>query len=232
MKPIIIAVLSLSSTLFFAQENTTKVKASHLSIINKKEDFGLTYLLIVSAIEVIAQNAIKREAVKINNPSEKEWKAMAKADKLFDELYKVYKDAKGKNQYLKERFVEFIFQYAPVEKWNQIVDHPFQDLEDFLNEIYSEKINYLTKKNWNEMYPDDFEIETLKKIIGDSYTYRSKFVHRGKQPPHQNPLRYNKFFEEINTINFDNYTHEKKYLANYELLLMTHKYTLINWLRK
>lgn len=28
MKPIIIAVLSLSSTLFFAQENTTKVKAS------------------------------------------------------------------------------------------------------------------------------------------------------------------------------------------------------------
>src|SRR5690606_879555 len=90
------------------------IRLLHLSLINKREDFGLAYLLAVSSIEAIAQKAIGRDKVKRTEPCEKEWKEKAKENEDFSKLFRAYKESRGKNEYLKERYVKFIFEYAPI----------------------------------------------------------------------------------------------------------------------
>ena len=66
------------------------IRLVHLSLLNKRNDFGLAYLLIVSAIEAVAQKAIKRDRVKFTHPSEGRWRARAKEDQEFGEVLSSY----------------------------------------------------------------------------------------------------------------------------------------------
>lgn len=160
----------------------------HLSLLTKRDDFGLAYLLAVSAIESIAQKAVSRNKVKKKHADEQVWKDKAREDPCFKNLLDEYLESRGKNEYLRERFIQFLLQYAPVDKWLEYVEHPMQDIADSIKEVNpAHDLGHLVKKHWFEKYPEDLSEEEINKILSDAYKHRSCFVHRGEQPPHNDP---------------------------------------------
>jgi len=204
----------------------------HLSLLSKRDDFGLAYLLAVSAIETIAQNAISRDKVKKKHPNEKVWKNKAKEDPCFKSLLDEYLESRGKNEYLRERFVRFLLQFAPVDKWLEYVEHPMQDMAEYFKEVNpAHDLDDLVGKNWFEKYPEDLAADEIESILSDAYVHRSCFVHRGEQPPHKDPNpSMNRFFQEY--IEYDGYNIKERILPNYELIMGLSKNSLLNWLNK
>ncbi|MFQ2006957.1 hypothetical protein ACK34G_16775 [Aeromonas veronii] len=156
-------------------------------------------------------------------------KKKANEDPLFQSLLEAYLDSRGKNEYLRERFIRFIEVYAPVENWEKYVVHPMQDMADSIKEINpSHNLEHLTGKHWFEKYPDDFTGEEINLILSNVYVHRSCFVHRGEQPPHTDPNpSFNRFFQEVRE--YDGYNIKKIILPNYELLLGLAKNSIYNW---
>lgn len=204
----------------------------HLSLINKREDFGLGYLLVVSAIESIAQIAVKRDKVKIKNPYEAQWKKKADEDSDFATLLNEYLDSRGKNEYLKERFVKFIRDYAPAEKWEDYVPHPLKDMADYIKDVSPlHSVDHIIKKHWFEKYPNELDSSEIEKILASAYTHRSCFIHRGEQPPHQDPSpSSDRFFQVYREYTEHNL--QEQILPNYELLLGISQHAILNWLAR
>ena len=204
------------------------IRLVHLSLLNKRDDFGLAYLLIVSAIESIAQHAVKRDAVKQKHPSEGSWIEKAKQDSDFSELLAAYRDMRGQNKYLGERYIEFINRFAPVETWEEIVSHPLQEMADHIREVSpSRDMAHIVEKHWSEKYPADLSAEEIRKILSDSYAHRSFFIHRGEQPPHRQPTPFNRFFQEFRE--YDGFSLIEGLLPNYELLLGIAQRAICKW---
>lgn len=203
-----------------------------LSISNKRDDFGLAYLLTISAIESIAQKAISRDKVKVKHPDENTWNEKAKDDACFKAVLEAYREARGKNQYLKERFVKFIFKYAPVSKWEEYIEHPMQDMADYIGQLNpSHRADHLVGKHWFEKYPSDLTDLEVEAILSDAYAHRSCFIHRGEQPPHTDPNpSLHRFFQELRE--YDGCNIKEAILPNYELMLGLAKNLILNWVNK
>ncbi|MGB3849354.1 MAG: hypothetical protein WA958_05260, partial [Tunicatimonas sp.] len=164
-------------------------------------------------------------------------------------LLKAYKETRGKDQRLKERFVQFILEYAPPSEWKNFVRHPYQDSFDSFREHNpshtSEYHDYSFNRNLNEIYPEDLKESEIEKVLGDSYKYRSNFVHRGEQPPYRSTSTLNWFFEQ-GFVSFHGKWDEKgrRHIKDekcplvvedvvrpkYELLLNIAKVSLINYI--
>ncbi|CAK3518198.1 Apea-like HEPN domain-containing protein [Vibrio crassostreae] len=206
------------------------IRLVHLSLLVKRDDFGLAYLLVVSAIEAVAQHAVKRNKVKQKHPKEAEWKLHSKEDSMFKELFESYLESRGNNQYLRERFVLFIEKFAPIEKWTNYIEHPMSDVADTIRAYGStHSSEHLTRKNWFEKYPEDLSPKEISSIISDAYVHRSCFIHRGEQPPHTDPSpSFHRFFQDYRS--YDGYELTEKLLPNYELLIGLAKHSITNWL--
>lgn len=63
------------------------IRLIHLAHLVKKDDFGLAYYLQVSAIESIAQKAIKKEDVIKKHPLESTFKDLSRNDRFFKEIF-------------------------------------------------------------------------------------------------------------------------------------------------
>lgn len=204
------------------------IRLVHLSLLNKRDDFGLAYLLLVSAIESIAQHAVKRDDVKKKHSSEDAWELKATEDEAFKELLAAYRELRGQNKYLKERYIEFIKRFAPSETWEEIVAHPHQDMADYIRDVNpSHNMDHLVKQQWFEKYPRELPPQQIQEILADSYTHRSWFVHRGEQPPHREPTPFNRFFQEVR--DFDGMNLIERLLPNYELLLGIARRSITAW---
>lgn len=204
------------------------IRLVHLSLLNKRDDFGLAYLLLVSAVESIAQHAVKRDKVKVVHPSEAAWESRATKDDEFKKLLTAYRELRGQNQYLKERYIEFIKEFAPIEIWDQIVPHPLQDTADcFKERAPSIDMSHLVQKSWYEKYPKDLSPQQIQEILSDSYAHRSYFIHRGKQPPHRDATSSTRFFQEV--YDFDGMNEKIRLLPNYELLLGIAQKSITAW---
>lgn len=204
------------------------IRLIHLSLINKRNDFGLAYLLLISAIESIAQHAIDRNSVKQTHPQEGKWKTKAKSDPEFAELLNQYKNMRGQNSYLKERYVRFINEYSPHEGWEEIVRHPMQDWSEYIRETSPDhNVEHLTQKSWHEAYPQDLPKGMINEILESSYKHRSCFIHRGEQPPHRDPTSYNRFFQEVYSIEGGHYI--TALLPNYSLMLAIAQKSITKW---
>ncbi|WP_426243817.1 hypothetical protein [Psychrobacter sp. TWP2-1-2] len=195
------------------------IRLIHLSILVKRDDFGLAYSLLVFAIEAVAQEAISRKVFREQHPKEKEWGEKAKNDDDFKELLRVYKDSRGKDKYLSKRFTRFIIKFCPPDTWEEIVDSK----------------DHFSDGEWNNHmkgteHPSKMKTEEIEDILNKVYDYRSRFVHSGTQPPHQFPeSSFNKFFET--TQIFDGDLHATQINPTYELMLAIAKHSIINWLR-
>lgn len=201
------------------------IRLVHLSLQNRRDDFGLAYFLIVAAIESVAQHATKEGKKK--HPSEKVWEMKAKDDPAFADLLAAYKKLSSHDKRLKERYIELIFKFAPIESWDELVPHPRQDLVDQIKETDpNHTIDHVLSKHWSDKYPSELTPEQIHKILGDSYTHRSCFVHRGEQPPHKQ-TSYNRFFEEKYDFNGEILT--KSLLPKYELLFRVAQRSIAGW---
>jgi hypothetical protein len=185
------------------------IRLIHLAHLNEREDFALAYYLLISAIESMAQLAIERKVFVQQHPSEEEWRQLAESNKRIKELLNEYKTERDKSLHLKKRFVEFVLQYCPPSLWDEM-SHPFDNLVSYLEETTGKRdLTRLTEKKWYEVYPSDLPLDlpensppdlrqyTIRKILSDTYRYRSRFTHEGKSPPHQDPTGHNKYFDLV-----------------------------------
>lgn len=203
------------------------IRLSALSIYNSRTDFALGYYLMASSIESIAQIAIKRKSKK--HSYESKWKERAKGDPEFNIVFEAYKNERGNNQYLSERFQEFILKYSPIREWKEL-KHP---MEDLLKTPYENSLDYswITKKQWYEIYPEDLTNDEIKELLNQTYKYRSRFTHQGKNPPHKSPNdTMNRFFEILDEYKGD--TYNKIVLINYKLLSFIDRKSIINYLQE
>ncbi|KOC22994.1 MULTISPECIES: hypothetical protein [Bacillus amyloliquefaciens group] len=172
------------------------IRLVHLAHMNKRDDFGLAYYLLVSSIETVSSLAIKKNKVISNtHPNEEKWREISeKNGGDFAELFNEFMAMKKKDKLIGKRFIEFILEYCPPKEWNNL-KHPDEDFEEFLEERFGDKRREMTKL-WFEKYPEDLTHDEIKKILKDLYTYRSNFTHRGENPPYRGPDGIEKFFQE------------------------------------
>ncbi len=64
---------------------------------------------------------------------------MARTNSYFDQIYKAYKEERGKNEYLGKRFVEFILKYCPPDEWEKL-EQRLANMADYINEISGMKL--------------------------------------------------------------------------------------------
>lgn len=205
------------------------IRLVHLSQLTKKDDFGLAYFLIISAIEAVAQEAYKNKKFGIKNPQEAIWTERAKNDEDFSQLLHAFKEARSKDKHIKEKYIKFIASYSPVSEWEKIIPHPDQESINNLKESSLAGVfETNTSKGWYEKYPSELKDEEITKIISDSYKHRSCFVHRGEQPPHQSPTCSNRFFQE-HRQHIEGSTVETL-LPNYELLTGIARHSIRSWM--
>ncbi|AOA58289.1 hypothetical protein [Acinetobacter larvae] len=199
------------------------IRLLQLSLVFKRDDFGLAYLLLISAIEAVAQNnknSLKVERNIDTRLKESHWQELTKGDPSLEELFAEYKRIRHANdkKALTDIFTDFIFEFAPPEIWENIV---------------------ISRYDWNEypydssseFHPSKMQKNDLISIIKKTYAYRSGFVHAGKQPPHTDPQSiYNKFFETIQFSETQDKTIEKLVTPTYELMLGIAKTSISQWL--
>lgn len=213
------------------------IRLIHLAHINKREEFGLGYYLLVSAIEPIATLAIKRKIVAPQHDLLQQWKISAKTDLLFNQLFTEYKQELGKNKYIGKRFVEFVMKYCPPSQWQEL-EHPSENINSYIKEFTAEfhDWSWTTKKQWYEIYPEDLTEDQIRGMLIDCYNYRSKFTHEGKSPPYRTPDSHNRFFDKETIVDYDEKTEELKsiydvVLPNFRLISFIAKKSILNYFK-
>lgn len=205
----------------------------HLALLNKRDDFGLAYYLLVSSMETVAKKAVKRKDFVSNHPKESEWKELGKTNEDIKELLSLYKAQRSQSQFLGKRVVEFIMKYCPPDQWLDL-KHPEANRASYFEELSGQKNDWYLEKQWYEKYPEDFNETEIRKILNDLYVHRSKFTHEGKNPPHKNPNSHNRFFDNQTIVVESNegYTIEDIILPNFQLVSFIAKRSIRNYLQE
>ncbi len=205
------------------------IRLIQLAYLNERDDFGLSYYLLISAIESIAVKAVKRKKTDVKHPKENLWKEMGEKDPEVKELLKLYKEARD-SKGLAKRFVNFILEFCPIDEWNEM-EHPMQSTLSYIEEITGEKNDFWLKKNFYEIYPEDLTADEINAVLMDLYKNRSAFTHEGKNPPHNDPYGPEKYFERQGFIN-DEYLYESRVMINYKLMCFITNRSISNYIFK
>ncbi|MCM3195822.1 hypothetical protein [Priestia megaterium] len=207
------------------------IRLVNLGHINKREEFSLSYYLMVSAVESIAQLAIPIERSK--DLKEDQWEELAKSNKAVKSLLGQYRSLRDSGHQLTRRFREFIFKYCPIEEWS-LHEHPLANAVDtYLSVFNADELKDLTEKQWYEILPKELTQKEIKIIIEDTYKYRSKFTHEGGTTPHSNPNSAEQFFETLIVVASENpLKFEKKLFIKHEFLSFIAKRSILQYLRQ
>ncbi|WP_394512586.1 hypothetical protein [Priestia aryabhattai] len=227
------------------------IRMIHLAHLNKREDFALSYSLIISAIEAIAQKYKSKEE-KLKEKEEKErkknrkllepkWIELSKDNldiqALFDEYQDLLSKKSGDVLTLTERFVNFILENCPIEKWNEF-EHPRKNRSDknqedikksSLPEEFKRKMRPSPYELIDGIQPTDLTLEQINNILRDLYKHRSKFVHRGESPPHIYPVSYSRFFDSFLISNKENDELNEIVVPTYDFLSFIAYHSIINF---
>ncbi|MFC4103629.1 hypothetical protein [Paenibacillus xanthanilyticus] len=179
------------------QDLMQAIRLVQLSLLTRRDDFSLSYYLLISAIESIAQIAVKRDKVKKKDSKEKTnvWEELAKNNPDIEELYSLYKDARGKNHYITERFVKFIIDNCPHSFWEQL-PHPREKEEALMREIWGDSFaEDFTLRSPLDVHPSELNEELVHEILANMYDFRSAYTHRGTETPHTDPIGMYHSFE-------------------------------------
>jgi hypothetical protein len=191
------------------------IRLVQLSLQNKKYDFDLSFSLLIAAIESTA--TFYTEAISPARPPEhKKWlKLRESTDPIIKKLAETYVNLWGnfsqveKDSQLLSRFIKFIFDCAPKETWEATID------DDLLRDGLGYRDEYPNEvSSQTELTPESFPDKNLKDIINKTYSYRSKFIHKGESTPHEEHKNSNRnrFFER--TLNMSRYNKYKKKTEN------------------
>ncbi|WP_074596258.1 hypothetical protein [Bacillus cereus] len=162
------------------------IRLVQLAFLNMREDFALSYYLLISSIEPFARKAIKRKRVVSKHPLEEKWKKYAEENEDISQLFEEYSRLSGENKQLVKRFVEFVLEYCPPNQWNQL-EHPSEwDLAAIPEDIRP-NFNWIIEDHWDEIYPESIPEKEIRDILSGAYKHRSQYTHEGKNPPHSSP---------------------------------------------
>ncbi len=177
-----------------------------LAMSNKYVDHHLSLSLMVSAIESVATRAVKFEDV-VSDWKDVKKKCIdaAKKSGLVGEFIDLL-PKKLEQHYSTKRFVKFMLDNAPLESLN--IESQYAD---FKRTGYSEKeaeiiehsidpLNCYIHKNRDD--PTLQKLLDFKKLLKDTYTYRSEFYHKGKYSPNNSITsteRYCKIFIPVSS---------------------------------
>ena len=214
------------------------IRLVQLSLQNKKNDFDLSFTLLVSAIESAAtfyspaispqKSTEHRLWLKLKKSEDSTIRSLAKK---YEELWAKFSQV-DKDSQLSQRFIKFIFECAPKESWEATIDNDL--LSDGFD--YRQKNPDLVSTSFPELTPESFTNEELKDIISKTYGFRSKFIHKGESMPHKehkntnrdrffeekfNSSRFNVYREKSNFNGISYHDHRKSYYdfyAKYELM--------------
>lgn len=167
------------------------IRMIQLAHNNYKEDFDLSFSMLVAAIESIAQIAMPEPG---KHELHYKWKKSTKDDPELRALFEYYCKLRIHEKRLKDRFADFVFKYFPTEQWWNLCDDDI--LRNGFNSSWESPKDQIRRQT--EFSPYHFTPEQLKDIVKDTYNYRSNFVHRGESAPHQKPTQgsWQRFFEE------------------------------------
>jgi hypothetical protein len=183
------------------------IRLVHLSHMTKADDFGLSYYLLISAIESLAQSAIPQNAVKTPDPRLAGWESHAAKDSIARQILQAYKGEIKNTRSLGKRFVKFVLEFCPPAVWSEM-EHRDQDKVALQKEWLEQRRPWVggqfdglvemaerrAKKSWHELYPEDLPPQELSKVLSMAYEHRSQFTHIGQPPPHREARAFNKFF--------------------------------------
>jgi hypothetical protein len=215
-----------------------------LSHLNRRIDFALAYYLLVSAIECLATQAVRRKEVKDQPPKEPDWRERAKSDEDFRELLDEYLEHRGQNQYRSRRFIRFILDYCPPELWDEM-PHPSEAMASLIEEsIDGIDLSWMTeRKPWREVYPSDLPLKlpdgappahrkfTIHGILSDTYRHRSQFTHEGSDPPHLTPTLHNWYFETVPIYRSESCQFDVCILPTIDLLAFIARRSILSYCR-
>ncbi|MEK4067597.1 hypothetical protein [Peribacillus sp. FSL R5-0717] len=210
------------------------IRLVHLAHLNKRDDFGLAYYLLVSSMESLAGKAIKSKTIANKHPNEDVWKKVAENDADFADLFHEYIAEKGKNKLIGKRFEKFILKYCPPNQWNDL-QHPQENSVSYIEELTGNRQHeWITKKQWYEIYPEDLTDDEISKLLKDLYVHRSNFTHRGENPPHQHPNSHNRFFDGDTVIRNENGDLKilEIILPNFQLISFISNRSITNYLKE
>jgi hypothetical protein len=210
------------------------IRLVQLAHLNKRDDFGLAYYLLVSSIEPFATKAIKRKEVVEIHPMESKWKEIGKTNQDFENLLSSYLYVIKSQKLIGKRFVEFVMKYCPSDQWIDL-KHPQENSSSYYEELTGDNHHgWITKKQWYEIYPEDLTNNEIRKLLKDLYDHRSGFTHEGRNPPHRDPNSHNRFFdiETVIKTESDDFRIEEIVLPNYQLISFISKRSIINYLKQ
>ena len=176
------------------------------AITLKQVDHGLTLSLTVAAIEAAADaHFAEIKPVEFLNQQENE-----EVERFRGLVHSLRGDhpifAKQHKSALKEivsrtigfymiqfhstrKFTRFVEYYAPFTIWDSLARHPYFDLPGGENLIHPEPPMSIRPSALNEV--------SLRKLLKDTYGYRSKYVHCALQPPESSTITTSTYIETI-----------------------------------
>lgn len=197
-----------------------EMRLVYLSLLTKRDDFGLAYLLVVSALEAAAQKTYspKREK-RVKHELEPVWKAESKTNENYKLLLAEYKKLSHKPKSLTGIYIDLIKNFVPIDEWYDLVPDP-EDYREYMMQEAGwppEAIERGRALRKPKLQPSDLTPEQVDVILKDSYHHRSCFVHSGQQPPHKDPNPEGRFFESPAARGFED--ENVSLLPSYALLL-------------
>lgn len=196
------------------------IRLVHLSMMGIREDYGLGYLLIVSALESAAQVATKRSDYDVKHENLPDWESVAETNHACRLLLEEYKKMQVNNKHLTKRYVDFIFKYCPLDSWPSLIKSSlrlhFIGFAWHYSNIMQTELAGIGIQSYDE----------IRTLIGDSYKFRSKYVHEGKTPPNTQKNADGALWELM--YKDENPTTPIK-LPTYTLLFLLAQYSISAW---
>lgn len=198
----------------------------HMAQLYKRDDFGLSYYLLVSSIETVAQKVISTEMVEGADPIKDAWLTRAKEDSEFADLLAAFQDKVDKAR-LKARFVEFVLQYCPPTRWAWAdLEHPLAGLDHYLPERHRGLIDRLAEPLLESLLSPNGE-PTVRKLLKSAYDHRSGFTHQGQSPPHHDPNSDSRIFQVQDEYNVKTGRFDPTVLPGFRLMSFIARHSIL-----
>jgi hypothetical protein len=198
---------------------------------NYETDYGLAYYLLVSSIEIAAQKAESTQPDKLTKDI---WMPVFEVSSEFNDAY-VYWNSTLNVRSATKKFNNFLDHFCPIEIWENFG-------LDFLNEKINERMLLRPEaidEEWHlrntirftlSDHPKSLTQKQKKRLIEDTYKYRSKYVHEG-QTPSGKDIDGERFFKRITIYNQSKNEYEETLIMGYPLLSFIAKNAITNFLR-
>ena len=203
-------------------------------------DHNLGYSLMVSCIESNADNAIKPKEVKYGwSDIKKRIKKVADEAELEQEFRDILYQ-KLNHHYSGKRFKKFITDYAPFESLNLKSRYDkmglFQEEKDALEPMdrQIDPINYFIHENRKNSELLDILEKGLgikyDGLLGNTYSYRSKFYHAGEAEIHNRPDNFDRYIKTV--VSIEDEQAKSVYMISFNLLAQIARSSSINYYKK